>query len=99
MPLPVWYIPNVREWLFMGKDKVAHYFVCFFSTVLISIAFFWLGKVASVICGALFSLGLGLGKEYGDSKAVGNKWDWLDIVADCLGILTAVSVVILGWRD
>jgi uncharacterized protein YfiM (DUF2279 family) len=35
--------------------------------------------------GAAFALGLGIGKEYGDSRAVGNKWDWLDIVADVLG--------------
>jgi len=81
------------------KDKVLHFFVCFFATIGMSIATFWLGMVSSIFCGGFFALGLGLGKEYGDCKAVGNKWDWLDIVADCLGILTAVSVVLLGWRD
>ena len=35
--------------------------------------------------GVAFALGLGIGKEYGDSKAAGNKWDWLDIVADVAG--------------
>ena len=37
------------------------------------------------IIGVAFALGLGVGKEYGDSRAVGNKWDWLDIVADVAG--------------
>ena len=35
--------------------------------------------------GAAFAIGLGIGKEYGDSQAVGNKWDWFDILADVLG--------------
>lgn len=98
MPLPVWYIPNVGSG-FMGKDKVAHYFVCFFATIVISLVFFWLGQTASIITGAMFALGLGLGKEFGDSKASGNKWDWYDILADCLGIITASLALFIGWRD
>lgn len=80
-------------------DKVLHFFVCFFSTVLISIAMFWMGMWHAVISGALFALGLGLGKEYGDSKASGNKWDWIDIIADLLGIVVAAGTLILGWCD
>lgn len=80
-------------------DKVLHFFVCFFSTVLISIAMFWMGMWHAVISGALFALGLGLGKEYGDSKASGNKWDWRDIIADLLGIAVAAGTLILGWCD
>ena len=35
--------------------------------------------------GVAFALGLGIGKEYGDSQAIGNKWEWIDILADVLG--------------
>lgn len=32
-------------------------------------------------------LAIGVGKEYGDKCAVGNRWDWLDIMADAIGSL------------
>lgn len=34
-----------------------------------------------------FAMGLALGKEYGDKKAVGNHWCWKDLVADMVGIV------------
>ena len=83
----------------IGKDKFLHAGVCFIATLLVSIATFLLGQAGSIISGSLFALGLGLGKEYGDSKAKGNKWDWLDIVADCVGIGLAVLSLFIGWRD
>ena len=60
---------------------------------------FFLGEVGSIVSGACFALGLGFGKEYGDSKATGNKWDWKDIVADLAGIAFAVLVLAIGWHD
>lgn len=42
--------------------------------------------------GSVFAIGLGIGKEYGDSHAVGNKWDWLDILADVLGCVVGLGV-------
>ena len=83
----------------IGKDKFLHAGVCFVATVLVSIATFWLGEKGSIISGSLFALGLGLGKEYGDSKASGNHWDWWDILADCIGIGLAVLSLFIGWRD
>ena len=35
----------------------------------------------------LFGLGLGLGKEFGDEKSPNNKWDWMDILADVVGVI------------
>ena len=55
----------------MGKDKILHFLVCF---------------VAAIIS-PMFSLGLALGKEYGDSKAPGNHWCWWDILADVIGLV------------
>jgi len=80
------------------KDKFLHAIVCFGATVIICIATCYLGKASAIISGALFALGLGLGKEYGDSKAKGNHWDWWDILADVVGIGLAVLIVCLVWR-
>ena len=80
-------------------DKILHFLACSISTVAVSLATSGFGMWPSILCGALFALGLGLGKEYGDSKASGNKWDWWDIVADLAGILAGSGILILGWLD
>lgn len=79
----------------IGKDKFLHAIVCLGATVTIGLLMFWQGKVASCFCGGLFALGLGLGKEYGDSKASGNKWDNWDIVADCVGIVLGIVPLLI----
>ena len=53
------------------KDKLYHFGICF----VVSILNPWL------------AVGLALGKEYGDSKARGNKWSWGDILADAIGVI------------
>ncbi len=80
-------------------DKLLHFMACFFATVSVTLCTCALGMLPSFLCGGLFALGLGLGKEYGDSKASGNKWSWADIVADVLGIAVALLLVWIGWRD
>lgn len=72
-----------------------HFGVCFIAALVVSFDTWFLDKVGSVCTGVAFALGLGLGKEYGDSKASGNRWEWADILADCLGIACAVLVRIL----
>ena len=48
--------------------------------------------------GAAFALVLGIGKEYGDSRAKNNKWDWLDILADYMGLFIGyVIVFMIKW--
>lgn len=42
--------------------------------------------------GACFAAGLGIGKEFGDSCATGNRWSWGDILADGLGIIIGLSI-------
>lgn len=79
----------------IGKDKFLHAGVCFLATAIGVLTTFWLGKVSALFCGGLFAIGLGLGKEYGDSKAVGNKWDWGDIVADIVGICLSEGIFII----
>ena len=60
----------------IAKDKWQHFGVCLSASVISP----WLG------------VGLAVGKEYGDSKAIGNRWDWQDILADIVGV-TVGSVI------
>lgn len=39
----------------------------------------------AILSGFISGLCLGIGKEYGDSKAQGNEWSWGDIVYDIIG--------------
>ena len=80
----------------MPRDKILHFLVCLGACVAVSLGMFFLGNWSSVCCGLFFALGLGLGKEYGDSKASGNRWDWWDIVADVLGAAAGAGAVLLG---
>lgn len=63
------------------KDKLYHFAICL---------------IASLYSTEL-AIGLGLGKEYGDSKAKGNYWSWADIVADISGLAigTAIRMLII----
>ena len=54
---------------------------------------FWI----SVLCGYLFAGGLSLGKEYGDSKAAGNKWSWMDILADLIGMVAGFVLTLMVY--
>ena len=63
----------------MQLDKLLHFTICF----AVSIFQPWL------------AVGLSLGKEYGDSKAQGNKWSWGDILADALGVILGGLIGIL----
>jgi len=77
----------------VGYDKFLHAIVSAVATIAIGLPLFFIGW-SSILCGGLFSLGLGLGKEYGDSKAPGNKWDWFDILADVIGIAVGVGTLL-----
>lgn len=71
-------------------DKLYHFGVCLIASFLVG--------VVNPFAGATFAAGLGLGKEYGDSKAKGNRWDWLDIVADAFGmVIGTVGAWLLRW--
>lgn len=63
------------------SDKVLHFLVCFVVTFALS----WVNVIIAVI----FALILSFYKEFMDMNEKGNFWSWGDILADCLGILTA----------
>ena len=63
----------------MRRDKILHFLVCFLAAII----------------SPMFSLGLALGKEYGDSKAAGNHWCWWDILADAVGLVAGTILHII----
>ena len=70
----------------IGKDKLLH----FGANLLMSLTAFLSVPFAIGLC-----LGASFGKEYGDSKAPGNKWDWFDILADLIGMGVGLFIVYL----
>lgn len=54
----------------IAKDKIKHLLVC----------------TAISFVSTEAAIGAALGKEYGDSKAKNNRWDWYDILWDTIGI-------------
>ena len=48
--------------------------------------------VASLF-GAVFALGLGVGKESGDRNNPNSGWSWWDLLADALGIVVGLLVL------
>lgn len=78
---------SIIKWFTGLSDKLQHFFVCLGSTLLIGLF--------SPIAATAFTLGLGLGKEFGDSRAVGNKWDWWDILADICGVAAGAFVILI----
>lgn len=57
-------------------DKLLHFLACFAATFVSP----WL------------AVGLAIGKEYGDSRAIGNKWDWMDMLVNATGIALAMTI-------
>lgn len=77
------------------SDKILHALVCAaaaLASYLYMRMFFPFGPAIAATW--LFPMGLGFGKEYGDSKASGNKWDWWDIVADAVGTVAVMAVLL-----
>lgn len=68
------------------KDKKQHFIMCAFASLLIGLI--------NPMCGVCFGSGIGIGKEFGDSKAPGNSWSWSDLVADFLGVLAGFIVAV-----
>lgn len=60
----------------IGKDKIMHAGVC----------------MAAAVIHPYLAVGLAVGKEYGDSRAPGNRWDWQDILADVVGTVAGSAL-------
>lgn len=84
------------------KDKLQHLTVCAIASAIITAVVSWAGAslagaslFACFVAGFLGGSAIGIGKEYGDSKAQGNCWSWGDIVADEAGAVLGAALVTL----
>ena len=73
------------------KDKILHFSV----NAVATLASLVLYRINPMLLIPMLAVGLSLGKEYGDSKAVGNSWSWGDIIADLLGIAVVVAIALV----
>lgn len=76
------------------QDHFKHFGVCLVVALTASAveagfgASYWQSYIAAIIAGGA----IGVGKEYGDKCAPGNKWDWNDIVADMVGAIVGAAL-------
>lgn len=73
------------------KEKIFHGVVCFFATLVVALAMFFIGKWPSILCGLWFATGLAFGYQARDPE---KKWKPWNIFADGVGVTAAV---ILLW--
>lgn len=75
-------------------DKIKHLAVCFIVSTSASVIESAFGATYSLsfLAGMIAGLAIGVGKEYGDKCAIGNRWDWNDIIADAVGALLGSGV-------
>lgn len=80
-----------------GTDKIFHFVVCLVIAFMAGVIA-WQATdcniLAGVLCAVGTGMGAGLGKEWGDLAAKGNTWDWWDVLADALGVLLAVLIIL-----
>lgn len=78
----------------LQSDKLQHFAVCLILSAIVAVIVAFMSKNAgaAMFAGASSGMALGVGKEYGDEKAVGNFWDWKDISADALGAVIGCLV-------
>ena len=79
------------------KDKFQHAGICFLVSLTTVLAMRLSGGtlLSSALAGLMTSMAIGVGKEYGDMKAIGNRWDWQDIAADAIGGAIGVACAAL----
>ena len=78
----------------IASDKIKHFTACALVSFITSIAEVILGATFShaLIAGFIAGVAVGVGKEYGDKCAPGNRWDWMDIAADVLGSVLGAAI-------
>lgn len=78
----------------IAKDKIKHCIACAIVSLSVSLTEALLGASfhGTWLAGFLAGTAIGIGKEYGDECAVGNKWDWADIAADTVGSVVGATL-------
>lgn len=76
----------------IATDKVKHFLACAAISFTASTVEFGAEYHNAWIAGFIAGMAIGVGKEYGDSCAHGNKWDWSDIGADVVGSIIGATL-------
>ena len=76
----------------IDSDKVNHFLACAAISFTASTVEFCAEYHNAWIAGFIAGMAIGVGKEYGDSCAHGNKWDWSDIGADAVGSIIGATL-------
>ena len=76
----------------IATDKVKHFFFFVAISFTASTVEFGAEYHNAWIAGFIAGMAIGVGKEYGDSCAHGNKWDWSDIGADVVGSIIGATL-------
>ena len=71
----------------IGIDKLLHFGVSFVITFVLSFV--------NILFAVVFTSIIGLYKEFIDSHKINNYWSWGDLLADGIGIATAVLIHII----
>lgn len=68
-------------------EDVLHIIACMLCAFVVSaiIAHTTITSTPAIVGGWLAGMFLGVGKEFGDSRASGNAWSWRDFLFDVLG--------------
>lgn len=76
------------------SDKIKHFGACAVVSLIASATESALGAryLNAWLAGFIAGIAIGVGKEYGDKCAIGNRWDWADIGADALGSVVGASL-------
>lgn len=76
----------------IANDKIKHFTACAVVSFTASAIEFNAEYHNAWIAGFIAGMAIGVGKEYGDKCAIGNKWDWSDIGADALGSIVGATL-------
>lgn len=75
--------------ILVSNDKLLHFLINLFSTILF-------GLIFGIMYGISISLLISIGKElYDKFRPNGTGWDWKDIIADLIGIILGILIIIL----
>lgn len=80
----------------IAQDKLLHGLACFGITLAVhTLLAAWLPVRGAAVIAAVLALAAGCAKEWHDSKGE-SDWDNADLLADAVGVVAALSVVILS---
>lgn len=71
----------------VGKDKLLHFVCSFLITIVFGLLFGGAIGLAAGLCAAL------LKETYDEYREDGTGWDWKDVLADVIGIITALILL------